>query len=88
MTSTNRSSEVGRNIRAELARAGLTQAQAAEALHMSAMSLSRRLRGDVPLGVDELYALADLFNIPVETLLSIRPAPTSPPVVHSRKAAS
>lgn len=55
---------------------------------MSAMSLSRRLRGDVPLGVDELYALADLFNIPVETLLSIRPAPTSPPVVHSRKAAS
>lgn len=95
MTSTNRSSEVGRNIRAELARAGRTQAQAAEALHMSAMTLSRRLRGDVALSVDELYALADFLDLPVETLLaSHSPVPnvsTSPhaaSTVHDRKAAS
>lgn len=95
MTPTNRSSQVGRNIRAELARAGRTQVQAAEALHMSAMSLSRRLRGDVALGVDELYALADFLEISVsELLVSHSPAQNvslsthAASTVRDRKAAS
>lgn len=93
MTSTNRSSQVGRNIRAELARAGKTQAQAAAVLNMSAMALSRRLRGDVAADINELYALADFLNVPVWAFLDGHsPADHSPALAsgdpHDQKAAS
>jgi len=60
---------VAKNIRAELARAGISQTAAARALGLADSSLSRRLNGRHSFRVSELYALADLIGVPVHAFI-------------------
>lgn len=60
---------VGSNVRAEMARRDLTQQRLASEIGMAQQSLSRRLRGDTPLTVDELQAIADVLGVPAAALL-------------------
>lgn len=56
-------------IRAELARQRRRQAHLAEALGLSPATVSRRLSGEHPLTIDELYAAASWLGIdPLELL--------------------
>jgi len=56
-------------VRAEMARRRLSQTVVAEHLGVSQMFISRRLSGDVPFDIVELYQLADFFGVPVTVLL-------------------
>lgn len=57
------------NIRAEMARSGITQAALAQQLRMSQSALSRRLTGDAEWTVDELVRVAGVLGCPVSVLL-------------------
>ncbi len=46
-----------------------TQADLAEALGKSQPYVSRRLSGEVPFDIDDLYRLADYFGVEVTDLL-------------------
>lgn len=59
------------NIRAEIARANLTQTHLAEALGLTQQSVSDRMRGRTPFTVDELLLVAALLNIPVTRLVDV-----------------
>ncbi len=61
--------EVVRNIRVEMARHDLTQAQLAERLGISQVAVSKRLRGVVPISVAELLRVAELLNVSAADLL-------------------
>lgn len=67
--STNLRSAVAANVRAELARRRLRQADVAAALGMTTSALSRRLTGETPFDVDELEALAAHLELPITGLL-------------------
>ena len=58
------------SIRAEMARAGLTQMQLSQKLGMSQSALSRRLSSDAEWSVGELVALADILGVPAARLLA------------------
>ena len=61
---TTTSAAIGANIRAEMARRGVSQQSLALALAgMSQPSLSKRLRGVVPFDVDELNAVATELGV-------------------------
>ncbi|WP_010540412.1 helix-turn-helix domain-containing protein [Dietzia alimentaria] len=60
---------VAMNIRAELARTGISQTAAARALGLADSSLSRRMNGRHSFRVSELYALADLIGVPVHAFI-------------------
>lgn len=60
--------DVAANVRAELARAGKTQEDAAVVLNKTRQAVSRRLLGRVPFDVHEVTALADYLGIPVAVL--------------------
>jgi transcriptional regulator with XRE-family HTH domain len=60
---------VAANVRAEVARKGLSQVTIATALGLPQSGVSRRLRGKVPFSLDELSAVAALVNVPLATLL-------------------
>jgi len=57
------------NIRAELARRRISHRQLAMRLGITPEFLSRRMRNEVPLGVEELGAIADVLGVSVELLL-------------------
>ena len=61
--------QTGRNVRAEMARAGVSQIDLAERVGLSQSGLSKRLRGDVPFDVNELDAIATALGVPVVSLL-------------------
>lgn len=61
-------------MRAEMARAGVTQDVLAEVLGFSRQALSHRLLGNVEFRVSELERIAAFLGVPVATLLS---GPTS-----------
>lgn len=63
---------VGMNIRAELARAGITQIQLATHLGVKPAAVWARLTGRVPIDVNELDAIARLLNIPPAELIADR----------------
>ena len=65
-------------VRAELARRGLTQTDAAVTLGLSQPAFSRRLVGHVDFSVTEVVALAKWFGIPASTLLDEAPAAALP----------
>ena len=67
------SRSVSANIRAEMARRGLTQGVLAEALGLSRPSISNRFRGVVPWTVDELAIVADGLGIDPADLLRTHP---------------
>lgn len=58
------------NVRAELGRSRITQAQAARQINMSTAALSKRLNGYLPFDVDQLAAIADLLRIEPAELLA------------------
>ena len=60
---------VAANVRAELARRQLRQGEVAEHLGMTQRAVSRRVRGEVEWNGEQLRLLAQLFEIPVSTLL-------------------
>lgn len=53
-----------REIRAEMARQRITQAQLAHRLGWSAFQVSRRLRGQTPLSLRDLEAIATALAVP------------------------
>lgn len=61
---------VAANIRAEAARGGITGQELATRIGVSAWFMSRRLRGEVAITVDELDAIARALDVPAETLLA------------------
>ena len=61
---------VAANIRAELARKGISQADLAATLHKSQPTVSRRLLGRVPFSVDELDIIAGVLGVPMAELVA------------------
>ena len=61
--------QTGRNVRAEMARAGVSQIDLAERVGLSQSGLSKRLRGVVPFDVNELDSIATALGVPVVALL-------------------
>lgn len=64
------SAEVAGNVRAEIARARLTQAKVATGAGIPLSSFTRRLSGQTPFSVDEVDAIASFLGLPLSTLLS------------------
>ncbi len=60
--------QVGANVRAEMARRGITQTQLAEQIGRSQPQLSKRLAGAIPFDINELTAVADALSVPIEKL--------------------
>lgn len=74
---TDLSRTVAGSVRAEMARRKTTQRQVADAIGTSQAAVSRRLSGLVPFDVDELAAVADLFEMdPRDLLPATAPATT------------
>lgn len=59
---------VAGEIRAELARQRMTQADLATQLGVSRPWLSRRLSGETPLSVGDMVVIAEALDVPVATL--------------------
>lgn len=58
---------VAGNIRAELARADISQVKAAAALGVTEMWISRRLKGRTPLDANDIALFARYLGVPVST---------------------
>lgn len=58
------------NIRAEAARRGLSHRQLAQRTGVTPEYFSRRMRGEVPLGLDELAVIAAALGLSPESLLA------------------
>lgn len=56
-------------LRAEMARREVTATQLAGRLNVSDMWVSRRLRGNTPIAIDELERIAQALDMPVSVLL-------------------
>lgn len=64
---------VASEVRALMGRQRVSQTRLAKVLDMSQQSLSRRLTGEQPFNIDELFQLADHFHVEVTALLSNTP---------------
>lgn len=60
---------VGANVKAEMARRGVSQTTLAAVLGVTQPQVSARLRGVVAFNVNELHAVADFLGVPIEALL-------------------
>lgn len=60
----------GANVRAEMARRGISQTALAKEIGMSQAAVSARLRGVTPFDINELHAIAKALDIPLDALLS------------------
>lgn len=61
---------VAANVRAELGRSRISQLKAAEAICISAPSLSKRLNCQLPFTIDEIDAIAALIGMDPAALLT------------------
>lgn len=61
---------VAAEVRASIARKGVSQTVVAEQAQMSNASLSRKLKGQYPFAVDELLAIAPLLDITASRILA------------------
>lgn len=68
--------DVSGEIRAELARRGMSQRELALCLGMGPVALSRRLRGVVRLSVPELAEIARVLGVPPSQFIDLRPRHT------------
>lgn len=59
----------GANVRAEMARRGVSQTTLAQRIGMSQAQVSKRLRGVIAFDINELAAVADFLNVPLALLL-------------------
>lgn len=57
------------NLRAEMARRGITQQQVAEILGLSRAAVSRRLLGQSPISIDELFEITEHFGIDMASII-------------------
>lgn len=64
------SSEVGANIRAEMARRGISQTELASQMGIGQSALSKRLAGAIPFDVNELVVVARLLRVSTSDLLA------------------
>ncbi|WP_443095821.1 hypothetical protein [Rothia koreensis] len=64
--------EVAGNVKAALARRGVTQATAAAELEMSRVAFSRRVTRKVPFDVAELEALSVFLRVPYRSLVEVQ----------------
>lgn len=70
VSNTDTDQQVAANVRAELARAGISQSTIADSLGITKSGVSRRMQGRISFRVSELCAIADLIGIPVHVLLA------------------
>lgn len=66
--------ETGANIRAEMARRGITQTMLAKHLGVAQAQVSKRLRGTIAFDINELCAIAQFLDVPLDVLLPTTPA--------------
>lgn len=59
----------GANVRAEMARKGVSQQTVATALGVKQSAVSARLRGVTPFDVNELVVISTLLGVPFERLV-------------------
>lgn len=71
---TTTAQEIGANVRAEMARLGISQNKIAAHMNLSQTAISARLRGVTPFDVNELSTVADYLQVAPEDLL---PRPVS-----------
>lgn len=57
------------NLRAEMARRGVTQQQVAEVLGLSQSAVSRRLLGQAPISIDQLFEITERFGIDMASII-------------------
>lgn len=58
----------GANVRAEMARRGISQSAIGQLLGISQASVSSRLRGATPFNINELVAIAAYLDVPLAVL--------------------
>ncbi|WP_075728330.1 helix-turn-helix domain-containing protein [Corynebacterium aquilae] len=63
---------VGVSINDLMFRNRVTRKQLGEALGITGAGMSKKLLGNAAWTIEDLYAIADFFNVPVETLLPRR----------------
>lgn len=61
--------DVAVNVRAEMARAGVSQVQMAEALGLSQYAVSHRLRGLTPWSALQIAVAAGLLGVPISQII-------------------
>ena len=69
---TTPTAQTGKNVRAEMARAGVTQAALAKALGLSQAAISARLLGKTPFDINELTTIAEHLGVEVSVLLPVK----------------
>lgn len=67
------SDRVAAEVRAELGRQHKTQRELAEALGVSQVFVSRRLRGEVAFSLEELERIAEALDVPIIRLMALQP---------------
>lgn len=60
---------MGRNVRAEMARADVSQSTLASMIGLSQPAISKRLRGEVPFDINEAHLIAKALSVDVARLL-------------------
>lgn len=68
MTITPYADTVRRNVKAELARRGVSQSSLSRQVGGSPQALARRMTGDIPFNVDDLARISNALGVPVEVL--------------------
>ena len=63
------SATTGANVRAEMARCGVTQMTLASKIGISQPGISARLRGKTPFDINELCQIASVLDVPLAVLL-------------------
>ncbi len=60
----------GANVRAEMARCGVTQTTLARKIGLSQAAVSSRIKGRTPFDINELALIAKVLDVPLDTLLA------------------
>lgn len=79
------------NVRAELARAGLSQREVCARLHLSRTAVSNRLQGHTDFRLQELRVISEMLGTTIGALIGETPGDNEPDPILSpvdRKAAS
>lgn len=71
MPNTTTGARLAEALRAEMARQRRSQTELAQYLGISQPAVSRRLNGDTPLDVDELYRIARFLDRPATDFLPV-----------------
>lgn len=61
--------QTGANVRAEIARRGMSQAAVSKAIGVSQSQFSKRLRGVIAFDINELDAIATVLDVPMSDLI-------------------